>query len=103
MSEAREVGLLGPWGCPAETGEPDAPAPPCTHQAPWSLGLAKCSQGPLAGPTDFSPTWGQIKGCTVCSLGENWLTFEGLLLPKELVNLDLGFCSATMHCSLYFF
>ena len=62
-------GLLGPWGCPAESGEPDAPAPPCAHQAPWSPALAKCSQGPLAGPTGFLPTWGQIKGCTVCSLG----------------------------------
>lgn len=62
-------GLLGPWGCPAETGEPDAQAPPCAHQAPWSPGLAKCSQGPLAGPTGFLPTWGQIKGCAVCSLG----------------------------------
>ena len=62
-------GMLGPWGYPAESGEPDAPALPCAHQAPWSPALAKCSQAPLAGPTGFLLTWGQIKGCTVCSLG----------------------------------
>lgn len=31
--------------------------------------------------------------------GMNWLTFEGLFL-SESMNLDLDFCSATMHCSL---
>lgn len=49
------------------------------------------------------PPGGKLKVALSAAWGENWLTFEGLLLPKELVNLDLGFCSATMHCSLYFF
>lgn len=32
--------------------------------------------------------------------GMNWLTFEGLFLSKDSLNLDLDFCSATVHCSL---
>ena len=43
---------------------------------------------------------GKLKVALSAVWGENWLTFEGLLLPKEPVNLDLGFCSATVHCSL---
>lgn len=33
----------------------------------------------------------------------NWLTFEGLFLSEDSLNLDLDFCSATMHSSLSFF
>lgn len=46
------------------------------------------------------PPGGKLKVALSAVWGANWLTFEGLLLPKEPVNLDLGFCSATMHCSL---
>lgn len=46
---------------------------------------------------------GSVKVALSAVGGTDWLTFEGLFLPEDSLNLDLDFRSATRHRSLELF
>lgn len=67
-----------------------------------------CHVLPASGLTKSGPGWvqsssssgGSLKVALSAVWGRDWLTFEGLFLPEDSLNLDLDFCSATRHGSL---
>lgn len=84
-----------------------AASPGAITQRPGQTGSARhvlpASGLTRAGPGEVqssSPSGGSVKVALSAVWGMDWLTFEGLFLSEDSLNLDLDFCSATMHGSL---
>lgn len=91
-------GLWLACGLPALWATTLRPGQPCSaHRELPASGLTRPGPG---GEQSSSSSGGSIKVVLSAGRGTDWLTFEGLFLSEGSLNLDLDFCSATMHSSL---